>query len=272
MSIPKEVEESSSRKLSGLDPGTEYEITAVIEFTLNPDYGTVELSTTASTDDADFGGSLDITATTANSISARLIDMNSDYPKHRMRITWLIAGSEKQSYTFTAGPTKTSAYTYTGLKPNYNYLVEIQIEDTVTGWSDSWSRWVKTSGPTKWNWDQSNGKASASLTQKALKALVNRTSTRDFSYLVWNDLCSKVSEIRQAAGLSAWDTYAYGELDDIKMSGSGEILTASRFNSVRNNLDGVRKSGIRTVYTGDVVKATYFTDLANAINDAIKNL
>lgn len=95
MSIPKEVEESSSRKLSGLDPGTEYEITAVIEFTLNPDYGTVELSTTASTDDADFGGSLDITATTANSISARLIDMNSDYPKHRMRITWLIAGSEK---------------------------------------------------------------------------------------------------------------------------------------------------------------------------------
>jgi len=81
-----------------------------------------------------------------------------------------------------------------------------------------------------------------------------------------------VSELRQAAGYSEWDTYAYGDLDDVKMSRSGEKLTADRFNSLRNNLNAVRNCGIRAVSRGQIVKATYFTTITNTINDAIDDL
>ena len=162
--------------------------------------------------------------------------------------------------------------TKTGLKPGTRYSVSIEAEDLVTGWSNSWSTRVTTDKivVAAWSWSSSNGTASASRTKAAYNALINDGSTSDFSYLVWNDMCSKVIEIENAAGLT-WST-KYASYADTKMSSSDKVLTATRFNSLRYNIGRSYSTGIDTVYPGDTVYAWYFTTLARCMNEWIDQI
>ena len=254
---------SAEADIGGLEPGTNY----LANVRINGKWATaVKFKTDP--EEVDFGGDIDTKCTT-DSISARLVGINTDYPNNKVRVTFYVAGSQVSSFTFAGVPSSgtTKWMTKTGLKPGTRYSVSIEAEDLVTGWSNSWSDRVTTDKilVSAWSWSSSNGTASASQTKAAYTALTNNGSTSDFSYLVWNDMCSKVIEIENAAGLT-WST-KYASYADTKMSSSDKVLTATRFNSLRYNIGRSYSTGINEVASGDTVYAWYFTTLARCMNE-----
>lgn len=259
---------SAEADIGGLEPGTNY----LANVRINGKWATaVKFKTDP--EEVDFGGDIDTKCTT-DSISARLVGINTDYPNNKVRVTFYVAGSQVSSFTFAGVPSSgtTKWMTKTGLKPGTRYSVSIEAEDLVTGWSNSWSDRVTTDMilVSAWSWSSSNGTASASQTKAAYTALTNNGSTSDFSYLVWNDMCSKVIEIENAAGLT-WST-KYASYADTKMSSSDKVLTATRFNSLRYNIGRSYSTGINEVASGDTVYAWYFTTLARCMNEWIDQI
>lgn len=259
---------SAEADIGGLEPGTNY----LANVRINGKWATaVKFKTDP--EEVDFGGDIDTKCTT-DSISARLVGINTDYPNNKVRVTFYVAGSRVSSFTFAGVPSSgtTKWMTKTGLKPGTRYSVSIEAEDLVTGWSNSWSDRVTTDKilVSAWSWSSSNGTASASQTKAAYTALTNNGSTSDFSYLVWNDMCSKVIEIENAAGLT-WST-KYASYADTKMSSSDKVLTATRFNSLRYNIGRSYSTGINEVASGDTVYAWYFTTLARCMNEWIDQI
>lgn len=259
---------SAEADIGGLEPGTNY----LANVRINGKWATaVKFKTDP--EEVDFGGDIDTKCTT-DSISARLVGINTDYPNNKVRVTFYVAGSQVSSFTFAGVPSSgtTKWMTKTGLKPGTRYSVSIEAEDLVTGWSNSWSDRVTTDKilVSAWSWSSSNGTASASQTKAAYTALTNNGSTSDFSYLVWNDMCSKVIEIENAAGLT-WST-KYASYADTKMSSSDKVLTAARFNSLRYNIGRSYSTGINEVASGDTVYAWYFTTLARCMNEWIDQI
>lgn len=259
---------SAEADIGGLEPGTNY----LANVRINGKWATaVKFKTYPEA--VDFGGDIDTKCTT-DSISARLVGINTDYPNNKVRVTFYVAGSQVSSFTFAGVPSSgtTKWMTKTGLKPGTRYSVSIEAEDLVTGWSNSWSDRVTTDKilVSAWSWSSSNGTASASQTKAAYTALTNNGSTSDFSYLVWNDMCSKVIEIENAAGLT-WST-KYASYADTKMSSSDKVLTATRFNSLRYNIGRSYSTGINEVVSGDTVYAWYFTTLARCMNEWIDQI
>lgn len=259
---------SAEADIGGLEPGTNY----LANVRINGKWATaVKFKTDP--EEVDFGGDIDTKCTT-DSISARLVGINTDYPNNKVRVTFYVAGSQVSSFTFAGVPSSgtTKWMTKTGLKPGTRYSVSIEAEDLVTGWSNSWSDRVTTDKilVSAWSWSSSNGTASASQTKAAYTALTNNGSTSDFSYLVWNDICSKVIEIENAAGLT-WST-KYASYADTKMSSSDKVLTATRFNSLRYNIGRSYSTGINEVASGDTVYAWYFTTLARCMNEWIDQI
>lgn len=267
--IPNGDTESSEFTFTGLQAGTSYRIGAYLTWSGGSTSIFLDVETVA----ASFDGEIDTKCTT-DSISARLVGVNTDYPRNRVRLTLYVAGSQVSSFTFTGVPSSgtTRWMTKTGLKPGTRYSVSIEAEDLVTGWSNSWSTRVTTDKivVAAWSWSSSNGTASASRTKAAYNALINNGSTSDFSYLVWNDMCSKVIEIENAAGLT-WST-KYASYADTKMSSSDKVLTATRFNSLRHNIGRSYSTGINEVASGDTVYAWYFTTLARCMNEWIDQI
>lgn len=259
---------SAEADIGGLEPGTNY----LANVRINGKWATaVKFKTDP--EEVDFGGDIDTKCTT-DSISARLVGINTDYPNNKVRVTFYVAGNQVSSFTFAGVPSSgtTKWMTKTGLKPGTRYSVSIAAEDLVTGWSNSWSDRVTTDKilVSAWSWSSSNGTASASQTKAAYTALTNNGSTSDFSYLVWNDMCSKVIEIENAAGLT-WST-KYASYADTKMSSSDKVLTATRFNSLRYNIGRSYSTGINEVASGDTVYAWYFTTLARCMNEWIDQI
>lgn len=259
---------SAEADIGGLEPGTNY----LANVRINGKWATaVKFKTDP--EEVDFGGDIDTKCTT-DSISARLVGINTDYPNNKVRVTFYVAGRQVSSFTFAGVPSSgtTKWMTKTGLKPGTRYSVSIEAEDLVTGWSNSWSDRVTTDKilVSAWSWSSSNGTASASQTKAAYTALTNNGSTSNFSYLVWNDMCSKVIEIENAAGLT-WST-KYASYADTKMSSSDKVLTATRFNSLRYNIGRSYSTGINEVASGDTVYAWYFTTLARCMNEWIDQI
>jgi hypothetical protein len=122
-----------------------------------------------------------------------------------------------------------------------------------------------------WSWTASNGSATATQTSKAYTAITNKGETSDFSYLVWNDMCKKVYDVRSAIGEWAWDT-AYLPYENTRMSSSDKILTATRFNSLKYNIGSKYSTGISDVSKSDAVYGYYFTTLMAKLNEWIGTL
>ncbi len=128
-----------------------------------------------------------------------------------------------------------------------------------------------------WDWAASNGEATAVQTAAAYSAVTGGGSCADFSYLVWNDMCAKVKEVLDAAGI-AWVTKvtATGETllsyGATRMTSSDRTLTAARFNALRFNVGANYTTGIAAVETGDAVLGSYFTTLMEKVNEWIETL
>ena len=259
---------SAEADIGGLEPGTNY----LANVRINGKWATaVKFKTDPEVDD--FGGDIDTKCTT-DSISARLVGINTDYPNNKKRVTFYVAGSQVSSFTFTEVPSSgtTKWMTKTGLKPGTRYSVSIEVEDLVTGWSNSWSTKVTTDKivVAAWDWNASNGDASAALTKAAKYAVDHKGSLSDFSYKVGNDMCKKVLDIENAAGLK-WNP-KYAEYLDTKMSSTDKVLTADRFNSLRYNIGRSYSTGIDEVNSGWPVLGSYFVTLTDCMNAWINEL
>ena len=145
---------------------------------------------------------------------------------------------------------------------------------------------VKGSTPSvaKWTWNGTNetsisdhtNPASSNETNLAHNAIKHKGSVSDFNHRVWNDMCFKCREILAAKGyghegLNGWDA-SFGSFDDTLMHTNNSVLTARRFNALRYNIGRNYSTGIQEQNKGDVVKGSYFTTLAQCLNDWIDTL
>lgn len=145
------------------------------------------------------------------------------------------------------------------------------------GWDDSpysiknkYEITVTSAKPALWSWTSSNGTATAEQTQKAYEAITNQGRVTDFSYLVWNDMLSKVKEILDATG-NEWDS-TYTTYSNARMTYSDKTLSATKFNSLRYNIGCHYSTGITDRSTGEFVYGSYFVTLANCINGWINKI
>lgn len=216
----------------------------------------------------------------------KLVDKGTDYAivkligldgKNKRTVTWTVDGeSYGDPIDIDSSALESPECYIDGLEPDTTYRIGAYI--VYNKGQSHMSLFLSpdlTTLPEKiyvsaWSWSSSNGTASASRTKAAYNALINNGSTSDFSYLVWNDMCSKVIEIENAAGLT-WST-KYASYADTKMSSSDKVLTATRFNSLRYNIGRSYSTGIDTVYPGDTVYAWYFTTLARCMNEWIDQI
>lgn len=126
-----------------------------------------------------------------------------------------------------------------------------------------------TSEISLWSWNSSNGVATSAQTKKACTAITNNGYVRDFNYRVWNDLVSKLNEYIIKYQKSTWNGRILS-LTATKMTESDKTLTAKRFNSLRDEMNGWFDTGYSMVSTGDEVKGSYFTEISTKLNVEIK--
>lgn len=167
-------------------------------------------------------------------------------------------------------------YTFSGLKANTTYIVCLNWSTSTIGQGNVAYITVTTDSVNvaKWDWSianiSSSTGASASQTAAAYTALYNKSYVSGFSYKVWNDLVDKVVQVWHAQD-GYFDTSILS-YDATKMTPSDKVMTAARFNSLRNNIDLGLKSnnasttGLNTVSKGNIVYAGYFLTLATYIN------
>lgn len=182
---------------------------------------------------------------------------------------YTIAYRPTSTSTATEISTTSTSYTLTGLSPETTYIVNYRGVNSygTGGYMSSGVTFTTEAEPIDvdyWSWTKSNGSATAAQTQAAYTAVTSNGETSSFSYLVWNDLVDKVMEIINATGVS-WST-AYGTYANTKMSSSDRVLTATRFNALRQNIGSRVSTGISEVSTGDIVYGSYFITLASCIN------
>ncbi len=127
---------------------------------------------------------------------------------------------------------------------------------------------ASTTSIDEFDWDISNGSASATLTQKAYETLVNKGKVKDFSHLVWNDMVDKLNEVIEAEGYS-WESDV-ATLARTKMTSTDRAMTAVRFNSFAGNMVGYGLSSWTSVKKGDPTIAQTFLDLVDTMNGYIR--
>ena len=206
-------------------------------------------------------GSISVVSVGQNSVTLKL----SSIPK----ATGYTVLYRKDPGTSTSEISTTNlTVTISGLDPNTRYAFNYYgYNDYGTGPFTTAVYATTSSLIDPWDWNISNGVATAAQTQKAHQALVNRGPTTDFSYLVWNDMVDKANEIVQARN-HTWNT-DYGTINETKASSIDKNITARRVNAVWGNMGQFITTGLSKKSPGDTITGQYFIDLANAINDAI---
>lgn len=267
-SLGANVTSGGRKTFSGLSANTRYRISCYITFTQNTSTSPVYLSDINVTTDrastptvnADYTISYDSTSVTFNITGLT----------RGQELYFVVRLSSSSSNLVNNYDTATGSRfskTFTGLSPDTEYACNVRVDGT----------WIETKEfitdkparpkPAKWDWDISNGDATATETRNALNALTGKQSTNKFSYRVWNDLCKKVNDVLYYYGYS-WSN-ASATYSNTLMSASDKTLTAVRFNALKNNIGSHHATGINSVSKGDTVYGRYFTTLADKINEWI---
>lgn len=262
-SLGANVTSGGRKTFSGLSANRNYTISCYITFTVNTGTSPVYLNDIdvktdkASTPDADYTISYDSTSVTFNITGL-------SRGQELYFVVRLSSSSSNLVDNYDTANRSSFSKTFTGLSPNTKYACNVRVDGT---WLGAKNFTTEKSKIAKWDWNKSNGNATATETRNALDALTGKKSTNNFSYEVWNDLCQKVKDILDDYGLT-WSTY-YTSYNRTLMSSSDKVLTAARFNALRQNIGSHVATGINEVKTGDTVYGWYFTTLANKINEWI---
>lgn len=133
---------------------------------------------------------------TSNSITA---EVNSFYQDDRI-FEWYLNGALKAT---TSSALVVNSYTFTPVPFWSPYHVDVQIYnsdhtaliETVSDDTDT-----TFASLAAWDWNISNGNATAEQTQEAYTAASTKQQTKKFNHAVWNDIIAYVIEARQASG------------------------------------------------------------------------
>lgn len=239
---------------------------------------------------------------TEKSITVRVTGLDGTYSRSDRYVVFRKDGSPVSGQiSISAYATQSSTYTYTGLKADTEYDLEAYIYYTSNGSLkySSVSNSISTSSSGSsgggsgdsgddeeedevtvdpWEWDDY---------PDDFEALDEKQATTNFSYQTWNDLVDKVYEMRKAydkrysKNYGNWDSGEGLSRSNTKMSSSDKVLTAKRYNSLKNNVGAHPKWGgtgipdVQGESTGNgdnptVVSAQkHFIDLVEVINDII---
>lgn len=179
------------------------------------------------------------------------------------------------------GAGTTFSFTITGLDGETTYYWSVYLGYKGTGDpSISWLTGVNDSGSfttkkliiiSAWDWNKSNGNATAAQTQRAYNILNGDVSVGEgFSYKVWNDFVDKVAEACDYDWRTNNNTYL--SYNNCKVS-TGDTLSAAIYNSVKLQI-GSRVSGgtWADVSSGDRLYGWHIINLAEKLNDLIEQL
>lgn len=219
---------------------------------------------------------------TTDTITARITNKGS-----YSYFSWSLRDASNNIISGATSYSTATSKTYSGLAPGTTYIVYMSWSRSTNGEGNYDSDSITTdevSGVTPWSWNASNGTASAVQTRTAYNAVSNYGPISDFSYLVWNDMVTKVAEMRNRANQRpVWNTkYLTQASTSMSNTESGRTMTAARYNSLRYNiglyygfnevpsgelidLDSVTKEKI----PGDPVIGSNFIDLMTGLNYAI---
>lgn len=219
---------------------------------------------------------------TTDTITARITNKGS-----YSYFSWSLRDASNNIISEATKYSTATSKTYSGLAPGTTYIVYMSWSRSTNGEGNYDSDSITTdevSGVTPWSWNASNGTASAVQTRTAYNAVSNYGPISDFSYLVWNDMVTKVAEMRNRANQKpVWNTkYLTQASTSMSNTESGRTMTAARYNSLRYNiglyygfnevpsgelidLDSVTKEKI----PGDPVIGSNFIDLMTGLNYAI---
>lgn len=243
------------RSCTGLSPNTKYVCNVSVNGTL---LGQQTFWTEEETIDAEY----DISSHTSTSVTVKIYSLVSG-----QNVTWYVRLYSDTSNFYSDNFTASSSTHYrscTGLTPNTRYVCNVSVNGTLLGQQSFWTD-SETINIDLWDWNVSNGSnASVQQTKNAYTAITTKGSILNFSYTVWNDMVDKVKEILDETS-SSWNS-TYATYANTKMTSSNKTMTATRFNSLKYNIDLHSSTGIATQSSGNIIYGSYFVTLANRIN------
>lgn len=161
---------------------------------------------------------------------------------------------------------------FTNLYEGTKYTIYVYIYDSDGNIYDySFVHFTTKISVSKWSWNASNGSASVAKTYQFYRVLIGDASPDDgFSYLVWNDLVDKVSELLTATGRSWYSYQGYGK-NRCKAS-IGETFSASKLNEVRYQIRDFVTGAMYDRVSGEEILGSYISNIASYINLAIDSI
>lgn len=260
--------------ITGLSENTAYDIEILVAMDSSGKNETALAMDSSVTTIPQPAANINITTIGETSVSGTItIDSNYRYIQTKYK---KVSDSTYTYYpsTLTQRTESSWAFTITGLQEDTDYSLNGLV--SATG-DTSYSYNIRSSDISfhtlapvtiePWSWTSANSsvnpshtaEATASQTTAARDACQNKTAISNFKYQVWNDLVYKVSEARVVGGNTSWNTN-YATLSNTLMTSSDRVLTATRYNSLRYNIDSVysvpSEYKISEVHTGDVVYGT----------------
>lgn len=265
---------SNTYTITGLSASTAYDIEILVATDSSGSNATTVSMDSSVTTLPQPTANINITTIGETSVSGTItIDSNYRYIQTKYK---KVSDSTYTYYpsTLTQRTESSWAFTITGLQEDTDYSLNGLV--SATG-DTSYSYNILSSDISfhtlapvtiePWSWTSANSsvnpshtaEATASQTTAARDACQNKTAISNFKYQVWNDLVYKVSEARVAGDNTSWNNN-YATLSNTLMTSSDRVLTATRYNSLRYNIDSVysvpSEYKISEVHTGDVVYGT----------------
>lgn len=207
---------------------------------------------------------------TSSTISVYISGLDTSYSKDDRQIAWYIDGTLSGSDTLKSGVSKSSVWTFKGLKSNRTYTIKATI------FNPTWS--VNTTLEKDFDTESEGGAETPpeDLIEGWSWSVTIKSGTKVSAvpYTDWNSLIDKIDELLDTGNYGSWlkDSTEGAVLSKSasKMKSSDKVLTADRFNSVRYNIGARRGTGIKVVVSpGDTVYADYLNKLETAINNWI---
>lgn len=184
-----------------------------------------------------------------------------NYYRFFLRFTEDTAGDNMLLYQYDVTSAEDFTVTYPGVAGR-SYTGNVYYRASTT---DSWTvmggQTVVVPSLSAWDWTATTDR------QAAYAAITGQGKITAFKYTVWNELCAFVLEVLTSKSMTwseTYDTYA-----NALMTSTDRAMTATRFNALLDNVNRLSASGVEGQRTGNKIYGSYFTAIADAVNNSI---